>query len=130
MRTSTRLVTHGAIASALAALVAIWLTKQFSILAYPLWVALLFFPSAISTFAMWRICGTAFSPAVGATRFLEIAIGFVAGVSAMYLECVVLNLLFPNLFAGTFSGPDFALGIIAGAFAWQFRGKLRWERDV
>jgi len=130
MRIATRLLTHGAIASAVAALVAIWWTKQFSILAYPLWVALLFPPIVLSTFAMWRICGTANSPALGATRFLEIAIGFVAGVLTMYLESIALTLVFPNVFSGTFSGPDAALGMIAGACAWLFRGKLRWERVV
>ena|ERR1700730_4627819 len=130
MRTTTRLLTHGATASVVAALVAIWWTKQFSILAYPLWVGLLFLPIALSTFAMWRICGTANSPARGATRFVEIAVGFVAGVLTMYLESVALSLAFPNLFSGTFSGADAALGVIAGAFAWLFRGKLRWERVV
>jgi hypothetical protein len=130
MSTFARLVTHGAIASTLAALAAIWITKQLSILAYLLFVAILFAPSALSTFAMWRICETASSPALGATRFLEIAVGFVAGVLTLYLEYVVLGLVFPKFFYQSFSGSDIALGIIAGAFAWHFRGKLRWERKV
>jgi hypothetical protein len=130
MRTFTRLVTHGGIASALAALVALWWTKQLSILAYLLWVTLLFPPSALSTLAMWRICGTADSPALGSARFLEIAVAFFAGILVMYLESVALRLLLPKLFPQSFSVPDIALGIIAGAFAWHFRGKLRWEREV